>query len=113
MDPKPTWKVIVNALRSPVVDLAYLAEKVEEAHTPCSASTCNISFTRVYNIILYIICHYYSFVYIATNTTADGPQDITSYPHTTLGKFIILILLPYMAACQAVVYRVCMYDSRP
>ena len=31
-EPKPTWMVIVDALRSPVVNLTALAERVEAAH---------------------------------------------------------------------------------
>ena len=32
VEPKPTWRVIVEALRSPAVKLPALAEKVNEAH---------------------------------------------------------------------------------
>lgn len=33
-DPRPTWRAIVSALRSPAVNLPQLAMKVEEAHFP-------------------------------------------------------------------------------
>ena len=33
-DPKPTWRTIIAALRSPAVDLPKLATKVEAAHFP-------------------------------------------------------------------------------
>ena len=33
-EPPPTWRVIVNALRSPVVNLTALAKRVEAAHFP-------------------------------------------------------------------------------
>ena len=33
-EPRPTWRVIVDALRSPVVNLTALAERVEAAHFP-------------------------------------------------------------------------------
>ena len=33
-EPRPTWRVIVGALRSPVVNLTALAERVEAAHFP-------------------------------------------------------------------------------
>ena len=33
-DPRPTWRVIVDALRSPAVDLPHLAKKVEATHFP-------------------------------------------------------------------------------
>ena len=32
VEPRPTWRVIVDALKSPAVDLPVLAKKVEEAH---------------------------------------------------------------------------------
>ena len=40
--PKPTWRVIVDALRSRAVNLTALAEKVEEAHCPDTTSTRDI-----------------------------------------------------------------------
>ena len=39
VEPTPTWRVIVNALRSPVVNLPALAKRVEAAHFPDSTST--------------------------------------------------------------------------
>ena len=33
-EPRPTWRVIVDALRSPAVNLTALAERVEAAHFP-------------------------------------------------------------------------------
>ena len=38
-DPRPTWRVIVNALRSPAVNQLELASKVEAAHFPDPTST--------------------------------------------------------------------------
>lgn len=34
MEPKPTWRLIVEALKSPVVNLPRIAHKVEAAHFP-------------------------------------------------------------------------------
>ena len=34
IEPRPTWRLIVEALRSPLVGLPRLAEEVEEAHCP-------------------------------------------------------------------------------
>ena len=42
-EPRPTWRVIVNALRSPVVNLPRLAKTMEEAHFPQPTSTSFIS----------------------------------------------------------------------
>ena len=39
MEPKPTWRVIVDALRSPAVNLLQLACEVEAAHFPKSVQT--------------------------------------------------------------------------
>ena len=36
-EPRPTWRVIVGALRSPVVNLTALARRVEAAHFPEAA----------------------------------------------------------------------------
>ena len=38
-EPRPTWRAIVEALRSPVVNLPALAKKLEAAHFPDSTST--------------------------------------------------------------------------
>ena len=34
--PRPTWRVILDALRSPLVDLPRLAEDIETSHMPTS-----------------------------------------------------------------------------
>ena len=44
-DPRPTWRVIIDALRSPEVNLPHLAEKVEAAHFPGPTSTRDVSET--------------------------------------------------------------------
>ena len=38
-EPRPTWRVIVDALRSPLVNLTALAERVEAAHFPDHTAT--------------------------------------------------------------------------
>ena len=38
-EPRPTWRVIVDALRSPVVNLTALARRVEAAHCPDLTAT--------------------------------------------------------------------------
>ena len=42
VEPRPTWRVIVDALRSPTVNLTQLAMKVEAAHFPNPTSTRDI-----------------------------------------------------------------------
>ena len=37
--PRPTWRLIVDALKSPAINLSRLAEKVESAHFPA----CDVS----------------------------------------------------------------------
>ena len=39
VEPRPTWRVIVEALRSPAVDLPALARRVEVAHFPDPTAT--------------------------------------------------------------------------
>ena len=39
VDPRPTWKAIVAALRSPAVNLPQLAMTVEAAHCPDPTNT--------------------------------------------------------------------------
>ena len=38
-EPRPTWRVIVDALRNPAVNLTALAEKVEAVHFPDPTAT--------------------------------------------------------------------------
>ena len=38
-EPRPTWRVIVEALRSPAVNLPALARRVEAAHFPDTTAT--------------------------------------------------------------------------
>ena len=38
-EPRPTWRVIVGALRSPIVNLTALAKNVEAAHFPDLTAT--------------------------------------------------------------------------
>ena len=38
-EPRPTWRVIVDALRNPIVNLTALAERVEAAHFPDPMAT--------------------------------------------------------------------------
>ena len=38
-EPRPTWRVIVDALRNPIVNLTALAERVEAAHFPDPTAT--------------------------------------------------------------------------
>lgn len=52
--PRPTWKVIVDALRSPIVNLPVLAATVEEAHFPDCTSTCDRTATGM-SIPFYIL----------------------------------------------------------
>ena len=39
VEPRPTWRVIIDVLRNPVVNLPHLAERVEAAHFPDTIST--------------------------------------------------------------------------
>ena len=45
IDPRPTWRVIIDALRSPALNLLHLAEKLEAAHFPDPTSTRVVSET--------------------------------------------------------------------
>ena len=58
-EPRPTWRVIVDALRSPAVNLPRLADRVEATHFPDPTSTRDV----------------------VTETTSTGIKDIT---HTLL-----------------------------
>ena len=40
IEPRPTWRAIVDALKSPSVDLTQLAERIEAAHCPVHVPTC-------------------------------------------------------------------------
>ena len=41
VDPRPTWRAIVAALRSPAVNLPQLAMRVERGHFPDPTATCD------------------------------------------------------------------------
>ena len=41
-EPRPTWRVIVEALKSPIVGLPVLAGRVEVAHFPDTTATCDV-----------------------------------------------------------------------
>ena len=47
-DPGPTWRVIVDALRSPAVNLPNLAERVEAAHFPNPTATRDVVVPQQY-----------------------------------------------------------------
>ena len=56
-EPRPTWRVVVDALRSPLVSLHALAKKVEAAHIPDPSATRGILLCK-YKVIRYykILC---------------------------------------------------------
>ena len=41
-EPRPTWRVIVDALRSPLVNVTSLAKRVETVHFPDPNTTCEV-----------------------------------------------------------------------
>ena len=42
VEPRPTWRAIVDALRSPLVNRNYLAQEVERSHCPPSSAQCGV-----------------------------------------------------------------------
>ena len=73
IDPRPTWRVVEKALKTPSVNLPHLAKKVAATHFPDPTSTCDVasepastgirlSFTSQSSIILlsYIFPQMYS-----------------------------------------------------
>ena len=50
-EPRPTWRVIVDALRRPIVNLTALARRVEAAHFPSLAATRVLFLTDIQKII--------------------------------------------------------------
>lgn len=49
VEPRPTWRVIVNALRTPAVDLPALANTVEQAHCPAPIARPNIPLVQEFS----------------------------------------------------------------
>ena len=47
VNPRPTWRAVVDALRSPAVNLPQLAMRMEAAHCPDPTSTLNASLPRL------------------------------------------------------------------
>ena len=55
IDPRPTWRVIIDALRTRVVNLPHLAKKVEAAHLPDPTAACDVvSETAPTGIYIYL-----------------------------------------------------------
>ena len=50
MDPAPTWRDIINALRSPAVNLSHLARRLEVVHFPDPTKH------GVYNMLAVCVC---------------------------------------------------------
>lgn len=42
VEPPPSWRVLVDALNNPVVNLTHLAQRVKRAHFPDLASSSNV-----------------------------------------------------------------------
>ena len=55
-DPGPTWRVIVDALGSPAVNLPHLAERVEAAHFPNPIATRDVQTQSSDNNSRFLIC---------------------------------------------------------
>ena len=70
--PRPTWRVIVDALRSPAVNLPHLAERVEAAHFPDTTVTRSIAI----GMTLYI--KQSSVTVITLDTDTESVADVSS-----------------------------------
>ena len=42
VEPRPTWRAIVDALKSPLVNCTYLAQEVEKSYCPPSSAQCGV-----------------------------------------------------------------------
>ena len=60
-EPRPTWRAIVDALKSPVVGLTALARRVETAHFPDPTATRDVvagdSIGKSQSTCMYAVCY--------------------------------------------------------
>ena len=91
-EPRPTWRVIVDALRNPLVNLTTLAERVEAAHFPDLMATrppppaTGQSVTRQSMSAHYVVA-------ITTGPSSpyyDPPQTPPQAPPVDSGELILL-----------------------
>ena len=80
VEPRPTWRLIVNALRSPLVDLPRLAKDVEAAHCPNSTATYDVlPENRNGYFHLYMVCRCHIFL----SLPFTAPVSVTPSVSTT------------------------------
>ena len=99
--PQPTWRLVVEALRSPAVDLPLLARKVETAHFPNPTATREVDDAAVTTTgmpsCLYfhrdsIYVWYFAVVYTAyillsiAKTIVDATTNVDNSANTNAGK---------------------------
>ena len=100
VEPRQTWRVIVEALRNPIVNLPALARRVEAAHFPDPTATRDVvAETTGMSPSAPLICDWCSHVSIisdtesAANSTA-GDEEVKSKPPSqpspATGKVTIL-----------------------
>ena len=83
-NPRPTWRVIADALRSPAVNLPHLAMKVEADHFPDppstreAASTAPTGMTSVHFSLCTIFC-----AYPPTATQSEAVSDVSASETTS------------------------------
>ena len=75
-EPKPTWRVIVDALESPVINLPHLAKKVEAAHLLDSTSTRDVSETALITGMYICYSTFWSGVAGLYTTLSEGTYNI-------------------------------------
>ena len=103
VDPRPTWRVVVEALRSPAVNLPALARRVEAAHFPDPTATRDmVAVTTGMSPSAPLISDWCSHVSIisdtesAANSTAGDDEvksKTPSQPSLAIGKVTRLNLL--------------------
>ena len=58
VDPKPTWRVIIDALRTPGIGLPALAKRIETAHSTDQPAPSMVAGTKLCIVSYYNASHY-------------------------------------------------------
>ena len=75
-EPRPTWRVILEALRSPAVNLPALARRVEAAHFPNPTATCKFVVLCFYRSLLNPLYAFQMFLVRCYTLIFPGAQQI-------------------------------------
>ena len=85
--PRPTWRLVVEALRSPAVDLPLLARKVETAHFPNPTATREVDDAAVTTTGMPSCLFYTAYILLSiAKNIVDATTNVDNSANTNAGK---------------------------